>query len=409
LRVLIVSQYYWPENFRINDVAKTLVEKGIEVEVLTGKPNYPVGKVFDGYSGWGCQNEVHDGIRINRIPLIPRSNGGLRLALNYLCFILSGLLFSPWLLRSKKFDVIFVLGLSPILQAIPAIFLGWLKGYPVVLWVQDLWPESLLATGYVKNKYILKVVERVVRFIYRHVDLLLVQSEAFIEPVSALTFGTPVKYYPNSVDASFSAPTTVATPDVPGLGQAFSVMFAGNIGTAQAVEVILEAATLLKDHSDIEFVVLGDGSRRAWMLQEVKNRNLSNLHMPGRFPVETMPGFMRRASVLLVTLADQEIFAATVPNKIQAYMAVGRPIIACLRGEGSRLVVEAKAGLAVPAEDAVGLADAVLKLHGMSVLERELIGLQGQAYFRTHFDHDHLVEQLIGHLGSVLQKRKDIR
>jgi glycosyltransferase involved in cell wall biosynthesis len=218
-----------------------------------------------------------------------------------------------------------------------------------------------------------------------------------------------VKYYPNSVDASFSAPTTVATPDVPGLGQAFSVMFAGNIGTAQAVEVILEAATLLKDHSDIEFVVLGDGSRRAWMLQEVKNRNLSNLHMPGRFPVETMPGFMRRASVLLVTLADQEIFAATVPNKIQAYMAVGRPIIACLRGEGSRLVVEAKAGLAVPAEDAVGLADAVLKLHGMSVLERELMGLQGQAYFRTHFDHDHLVEQLIGHLGSVLQKRKDIR
>ena len=408
MRVLIVSQYYWPESFRINDVAKTLVEKDIEVEVLTGKPNYPRGIIFNGYRAWSCQSELHDGIRINRIPLIPRSNGGLRLALNYLCFILSGLLFSPWLLRSNKFDVIFVPGLSPILQAIPAIFLGWLKGCPVVLWVQDLWPESLSATGYVKNKFILKLVERVVRFIYRHVDLLLVQSEAFIAPVSALASGTPVKYYPNSVDASFSAPTTVAIPDVPGLGQAFSVMFAGNIGTAQAVEVIVEAATLLKDHSDIEFVVLGDGSRRDWMLQEAKNRNLSNLHMPGRFPIETMPGFMQKASVLLVTLADQEIFSATVPNKIQAYMAAGRPIIACLRGEGSRLVVEAKAGLAVPAEDAAALADAVLKLHGMSVMEREQMGRQGQAYFRTHFDHDHLVEQLIDHLGNVLQQRKNI-
>ncbi len=404
--MLIVSQYYWPESFRINDVAKTLVEKGIEVEVLTGKPNYPRGIIFDGYRTWGCQNETHNGIRINRIPLIPRNSGGLRLALNYLFFVLSGVFFAPWLLRGRKFDVIVVHGMSPILQAIPAIFLGWIKGCAVVIWVQDLWPESLSATGYVKNKFILKLVEQVVRFIYHRVDLLLVQSEAFISPVSALASGTPVKYYPNSVDESFSAPATVAIPDVPGLGQKFSVMFAGNIGTAQAVEVIVEAANLLKDHSDIQFVVLGDGSRRDWMLKEVIRRNLSNLHMPGRFPVETMPGLLQKASVLLVTLADQEIFAATVPNKIQAYLATGRPIIACLRGEGSRLVAEAKAGLAVPAEDPAALADAVLKFHGMSVVEREQMGRQGKAYYRTHFNHDHLVEQLIEHLRNVSQERE---
>jgi glycosyltransferase involved in cell wall biosynthesis len=408
LRVLILSQNYWPEDFRINDVAKTLAEKNIDIEVLTGKPNYPQGKFFNGYHWWGCQHEMHQGISIQRVPLLARGRGGVRLVLNYLSFIIFGLLFAPWLMRGKKFDVIFVPGLSPVLQALPAIFLGWLKGCPVVLWVQDLWPESLSATGYVKNKFILTSVERVVRFIYRHVDLLLVQSEAFIAPVSALASGTPVKYYPNSVDASFSEPTTVAIPDVPGLGQAFSIMFAGNIGTAQAVEVIVEAATLLKDHSDIEFVVLGDGSRRDWMLQEAKNRNLSNLHMPGRFPVETMPGFMQKASVLLVTLADQEIFAATVPNKIQAYMAAGRPIIACLRGEGSRLVVEAKAGLAVPAEDATALADAVLKLHGMSVMEREQMGRQGQAYFQAHFNHERLVEQLMDHFRNVSQERENI-
>lgn len=407
MRVSIVSQYYWPESFRINDVAKTLVKKGIQVEVLTGKPNYPRGKIFDDYRAWGFHREMHDDIHIHRIPLIPRAEGGLRLTLNYLCFIISGFMFAPWLLRGKKFDVIFVPCLSPVMQALPAIFLGWLKGCPIVLWVQDLWPESLSATGYVKNKFILKLVELVVRFIYRHADLLLVQSEAFIPPVSALASGTPVKYYPNSVDESFCVPTSEALPDLPGLCQGFTVMFAGNIGTAQAVEVIVEAAALLKDHSDIQFVVLGDGSRRDWMLQQANHRNLSNLYIPGRFPVETMPGLMQKASVLLVTLADQEIFAATVPNKIQAYMAVGRPIIACLRGEGSKLVVKAKAGLAVPAEDATGLADAVLKLYGMSVIEREEMGRQGQSYFRTHFDHDYLVEQLIDHLGNVVQQSRD--
>lgn len=404
MRVLIVSQYYWPESFRINDVANTLVEKGIEVEVLTGKPNYPRGKMFDGYRVWGAQHEMHDGVCIHRVPLIPRAVGGLRLALNYLCFILSGLLFAPWLLRRKQFDVIFVYGLSPILQAIPAIFLGWLKGCPVVLWVQDLWPESLSATGYVTNKYILKLVESVVRFIYRHVDLLLVQSEAFIAPVRVLASDTPVMYYPNSVDESFAVPTITVVSDVPGLGCGFSVLFAGNIGTAQAVEVIVEAATLLKNHSNIHFVVLGDGSRRDWMLQEVKKRNLSNLHMPGRFPVETMPGYMQMASALLVTLADQPIFAATVPNKVQAYMAAGRPIIACMRGEGARLVSEAKAGLAVPAEDAAALARAVLTLYGMPLLEREEMGRQGRAYFQAHFNHEHLVDQLIDHLRNVSKK-----
>jgi glycosyltransferase involved in cell wall biosynthesis len=408
LRVLIVSQYYWPESFRINDVAKTLVEKGIEVEVLTGKPNYPRGIIFDGYRAWSCQNEMHDGIRINRIPFIPRNRGGLRLALNYLCFVLSGLFFAPWLLRGRKFDVIFVYAPSPILQAIPAIFLGWLKGCPVVLWVQDLWPESLSATGYVKNKFILKLVERVVRFIYRHVDLLLVQSEAFIAPVSALASGTPVKYYPNSVDESFSVPTTVAVPDVPGLGRGFSVMFAGNIGTAQAVEVIVEAATLLKEYADIQFVILGGGSRREWMLEEAKNHGLTNLHLPGRFPVETMPGFMHKASVLLVTLADMPIFSATVPNKVQAYMAAGRPIIACLRGEGARLVIEAGAGLAVPAEDAPALADAVLRLYSMSIAERDEMGRQGRAYFQAHFNHERLVEQLMDHFRNVSQERENI-
>lgn len=401
MRVLTFSQYYWPENFRINDVAKSLLAKGIEVEVLTGKPNYPRGKLFAGYRAWKCQQEIYQNININRIPMVARGNGGWRLAVNYLSFVVSGLLFSPWMLRKKKFDVIFIYAPSPILQAIPAIFLGWVKGCPVVLWVQDLWPESLSATGHVRNRTVLKLVEQVVRFIYRHTDLLLVQSRAFEEPVRALASGTPVVYYPNSVDDSFAVPAKGELPSVAGLGEGFSVMFAGNIGTAQAVEVIVEAASLLKSYQDIHFVVLGEGSRWEWMRHETQKRRLGNMHLPGRFPVETMPGFMQKASALLVTLADQEIFKATIPSKVQAYLAAGRPILACLNGEGANLVTAAGAGLTVPAEDGQALANAVLQLYRMPLQEREAMGARGRLYYAEHFAHDRLVDQLIGHLRSV--------
>lgn len=409
MRVLIVSQYFWPESFRINDVAKTLLERGIEVEVLTGKPNYPRGEIFAGYCAWNCQRETHQGIDITRIPLLARGCSAVRLAGNYLSFVASGLLIAPWMLRGKKIDVIFIYAPSPVLQAIPAIFLGWIKGCPVVLWVQDLWPESLSATGHVQNLAILKLVRWVVRFIYGHVDLLLVQSRAFEARVRILAGNTPIAYYPNSVDDIFAQSACGEPPVVEGLDHGFPVMFAGNIGAAQAVDVIVEAATLLQEFPDIHFVVLGDGSSREGMLKQIQQRGLSNIHLPGRFPIETMPGFMQKASALLVTLANRPIFAATVPNKVQAYLASGRPIIACLNGEGARIVTEAGAGFATPAENARALADTILRLYRLPADEREKMGANGRQYYQKHFDHDHLIDELIGHLQAVQQGRKGIK
>jgi len=410
MKILIVSQYFWPESFRINDIVKSLGEKKRDLDVLTGKPNYPEGKIFSGYRFWGCQEQQWGNATIFRLPLIPRGErNAWRLICNYLSFIVSGVTLGPWLLRGKRYDVVFVYGTSPILQAIPAILIGWLKGCPVVVWVQDLWPESLPATGYVRNPFVIAAVRQVVRFIYRHTDLLLVQSRAFEAPVRDLALETPIVYYPNSVDDSFAMPATDESPPVEGLNEGFSVMFAGNIGAAQAVGVMVEAASLLKDYSDIHFVVLGDGSSRAWMLTEVQRRGLANLHLPGRFPVETMPGLMQKASALLVTLADQPIFAATVPNKVQAYMAAGRPIIACLNGEGARLVAESGAGLAAPAEDAKALADAILRLYRQSADERQIMGDNGRRYYQEHFNHDRLIDQLIGHLQAVTQSGKDVQ
>jgi len=382
VRVLVVSQYFWPESFRINAIVESLIERGIEVEVLTGKPNYPEGVIYSGYSAWGCQREQWKGATLYRAPLFPRGrNSHLRLLLNYLSFIFLGSACGSWMVRKRQYDVIFVYGLSPILLAIPALFIGWLKGKKVIIWVQDLWPQSLSATGYIRSRLMLGAVGKVVRFIYRGADLLLVQSRAFEAPVAALASGTPIVYYPNSVDDTFAIPATDETPQVEGLGEGFSVMFAGNIGAAQAVGVMVEAASFLKAHADIHFVVLGDGSCR---------------------------DEMQKASALLVTLANRPIFAATVPNKVQAYLAAGRPIIACLNGEGARLVAEAGAGLATPAEDARALADTILRLYQMPAGEREEMGVNGRRYYQEHFDHEHLVDELIGHLQAVSQGRKDI-
>lgn len=404
MRLLVVSQYFWPETFRINDVVRSLVERGVSVDVLCGKPNYPEGRLFPGYRAWGAHEENWSGAKLFRVPMCARgSRSAWHLALNYVSFVLSGSLFGPWLLRGNRYDVVFVHGLSPILVAIPAIIVSWLKGVRVVLWVQDLWPDSLAATGYVRNRAMLRVVERVVRWIYQQTDLILVQSRGFEAPVAALAPGKSIAYLPNSVDPMFSKfPVSESVVlQIEGLDDGFSVVFAGNVGAAQAVEVIVGAAELLQHHRDIHFVVVGNGSRWGWMCEQAETRNLENLHLPGRFPVETMPGLMQRAGALLVTLSDEPIFALTIPNKIQAYMAVGRPILASLNGEGARIVVEAGAGVGTPAGDARALADAVLKLYRMTGEERAQMGANGRRYFKSHFDHEKLMDELMMHLAAM--------
>jgi glycosyltransferase involved in cell wall biosynthesis len=402
MKLLLITQYFWPENFTINGVATSLIQQGIEVEVFTGKPNYPDGRLFPGYNLTGLEHEVHEGIKILRIPIVTRgARNRFRLALNYLSFIFFGILFGPWLLRRSQASVILVYCPSPLLQAIPALVISKLKRIPVVLYVQDLWPESLEATGYVKSRTLIKLVSWVVKLIYQSVDLILISSKPFEQSVRAFCKDTPIEYLPNSVDQGLSDPTSGDKPYLSVFDEGFSVVFAGNIGSAQAVQVIIEAAEQLEAYPSIKFVVLGSGSELEWMQREVSVKRLKNVHLLGRFPANAMPHLLSKASVLLATLADRPIFSLTVPNKIQAYMAVGKPIIACLNGEGARLVKEADAGLAVAAEDGAGLAAAILDLYYRPIGELETFGSNAKNYYHRNFHHDILVEQLVGHLKSV--------
>lgn len=402
-RILLVTQYFWPESFIINDIVRNLVEQGHEVVVATGKPNYPDGTIFDGYRAWGVQREIYLGnVEVLRVPLWPRGEGGARnLVLNYLSFVLAGLIFFPWLLRKREFDSILVFAPSPIIQAIPAIFLKWLKRAKLVLWVQDLWPESLLATGFVKKPYLLQVVGWVVKRIYRCCDTVLVQSRAFIDPVARYMDRSKIVYYPNSIDARSLGASMPAPEDLCEiLDRHFCVVFAGNLGTVQALDTLVQAAIQLRDDPDIRLVLVGSGSRLDWLKSQKQAHRLDNLVLPGRFKMDVMPQIYERASALLISLNDDEIFAQTIPSKTQAYLAAGRPIIACMNGEGARVVCEARAGLVSPAEKVLPLVESILAMKALGGVEREAMGKSGREYFESNFEMRRQVKILVELLAN---------
>jgi glycosyltransferase involved in cell wall biosynthesis len=398
MRVLIVTQYFWPESFRINDLATGLSERGHEVTVYTGKPNYPEGRYFPGYGFFARTREDYDGVRVIRAPLIPRgSSGRLGLAANFASFALLASLLGPFLCRGA-YDAILVYEPSPITVGLPAVVLKWAKRAPLLFWVQDLWPENLSATGMVRTKWVLDGVARFARFLYRRSDLVLVQSEAFTAPIRALGIdGRKILYYPNSAEAIYRpvAAGTAPPPGQPALPEGFRVMFAGNIGAAQDFDTILGAAELARGERDIHWTIVGDGRMHSWVESEIARRGLGGtVHLLGRHPMEAMPPLFAAADAMLVTLRNEPVFALTIPSKVQSYLACGRPIVAALDGEGARVVREAGAGVAVPAGDARALADAVVDLARRPRPEREAMGASGRRYFERHFERALLLGRL---------------
>lgn len=405
MKLLVVSQYFWPENFIVSDFVHKLAERGHEVTVATGKPNYPDGKVFAGYSAGGIVRERYmDKVDVVRVPIWPRrGGGGFNLAMNYLSFVFFGLLCFPWLLRSRSFDAIFVFAPSPITQVIPAILLKWLKRAHLAVWVQDMWPESLAATGFIRNGWLLKTIRLLVRWIYANSDTLLLQSKAFHEPVAEYAARGKLIYFPNSIDPDLPEGLADALPAElsNSLGQKFCVVFAGNIGKAQAVETLVQAAVLLQDQPEVCLVVVGSGSMLDWVRSQKALLKLDNLVLPGRFPAGSMPELFGKASALLVTLKSGGVLAHTVPSKIQAYLAAGRPIVAALQGEGGKVVAEAGAGMVCEPENPQALADCIRSMHALAPFERAAMGRSGRAYFDEHFDMNRQVVRLV----EILQAR----
>jgi len=399
VRVLVVSQYFWPESFRINEIVSDLVRRGHEVTVLTGVPNYPEGVVHPAFREQPSRFARYDGADIVRVPLLSRGKGNFRLALNYASFALSGAVLGPWRLRRRQFDVIFIFQVSPVTAAIPGLLLARLRRIPVMMWVLDLWPESLAAVGAVRSERVLALVGALVRRIYRGCDLILGQSRSFARSIAQrLGDASRFRYFPAWSEALFQkdlADVVPAPEVVPYMDGTFNVLFAGNLGEAQDFPSILDAAERLRDRADLRWLIVGDGRAADWLRAEIRRRGLSDrVQMLGRYPMDRMPSFFRAADALLVSLKAEPAFAMTIPGKVQSYLATGLPVVGMLDGEGARVISESGAGVVCASGDGAGLAAAVVKLAQLPGTEREALGARGRAYAAREFDRDTLISCL---------------
>ncbi|TRX34817.1 glycosyltransferase family 4 protein [Flavobacterium sp. ZT3R18] len=395
MRILIITQYFWPESFKINDLALGLKERGHEVSILTAIPNYPKGVFFQNYSFWKNNDEEWNGIKIYRSKIFSRGNGGIRLMLNYISFVFFCSLKVFFI--KEKFDKIFVYEPSPVTVGLPAIVASRKMKIPYYFWVQDLWPESLSAAGGIKNKYVLGFFDKITKMIYSNSKKVLVQSKGFADYINKQgDFLDKIIYYPNSAEKLYRPlePTAEYQSKLP---RGFKLLFAGNLGEAQGIGTLINAAKIVKESgAEVNWVFLGAGRQRENYINKVKKRGLeSNFHFLGAFPAETMPYFFSCADALIVSLKKDKIFSLTIPSKLQSYLACGKPILASLDGEGAKVVEESMAGFVSPSENIELFAANVIKLYNLSSESRNEMEGNALKYFKNEFEREMLIDRLI--------------
>lgn len=386
MKILIVTTHFYPENFKVNDVAFELKKRGHEVSVLTPIPDYPDGKYYKGYGIIKNRTEVLNGIRIYRSLVIPRHNGNSKwLALNYISYTIFSAISALGLGLFKRYDAIFVHETSPVMVGIPAIIIKKIQKIPMHFWVLDLWPESLSAAGGIKNPKILGLFEKLTRRIYEKSDSILIGSKGYKKSITQKgDFKNKIIFFPNWVEESLVQTSDDST--LPSFPDGFNIVIAGNMGDAQDLPHILNAAKILKN-TKINFIFIGDGRKKEFVKQFIEENGMQKqIICLGRYPLEKMPHFFNNADILFFALKDSPIFSLTVPSRLQAYMSSGKPIVAMINGEGANLIHEADCGWSVPAENSEKLAKLLLELSSTDPKILTAKGLNGKAYSETHFN-----------------------
>lgn len=399
MRLLIFTNHFYPETFRVNDIAFDRAQRGDEVTVLTGIPDYPEGHFHKGYSFFKKRIEYVNGVKVVHVPLIPRGNGNkIRMVLNYASSVFFFFFYGWYQALFHKYDAVFVHDTSPAFISLPAITVSKLQNIPLYHWILDMWPESLTAGGIQGGKiysYILKMMKR----IYMRDTEILITSHGFKSLL--MERGVPeekITYLPNWNDDAISDVDESVLPSLP---DGFIIMFAGNLGFAQNMENLLAAANELKDQKDIHWVFVGDGRKKPWMDDYVKEHQLEDtVHLLGRYPIETMGAFFKKADVMLVALNDVLVFNLTLPAKVQAYMAAGKPILASLCGEGADIIRDANCGWSVPSNDYKALANLVSEIARMDKNELAALGQNARTYYEQNFTR----ERCMGIIDKTLKK-----
>ena len=393
MKILIVCQFYYPEQFSITDVAKGLKEKGHEVFVVTGRPNYGYGKILDGYEK--VTDEVIDGIRVHRCPLKPRKKGRLSIIANYISFWRSSKRYLRHL--KEEFDVVYSMSLSPLISIVGGTLYAKKHHIRHVLHCLDLWPESTVVTKAVKKESLLyKLLFRWCRKIYRQLDEILISSPSF-ERYFRETLKidhVPISYVPQ--------PPQVAAPkEAIEYTHKTNIVYAGNIGTLQLVEQLVEAVDIARKQVDVCLHLIGMGARTDAVKAIIQQRNLSdNVIFHGIQPRNVTAGYYTNASAIVVTLTAQGTVGQTIPSKLNSGLSFGRPILACIQGDGRKTLEESGGAIFAKEETAESLAEAIVALGNMTSKEIEEIGQKNRAYFEAHYNCEKIIDQIENRLKN---------
>lgn len=395
-RILVVSQHYWPENFRITDICRGFVADGLAVDVLCGLPNYPQGEWFDGYRYTGPRRETHEGVALFRAGEIRRKgNTGARIFLNYISYPLTALCNLPRL-AGRRYDAVLCYNTSPVLMMLPAIVYAKLHRIPLTTYVLDLWPENLYSVLPVQNRVLRAVAAGVSHWLYRRSDRLIAMSPALGERLRAIAPRRTHTVIPQYCEDFYFTDTQDSTLSARFAGR-FNVLFAGNFSPAQDLGLLVSCAARLKaqGRTDIHFILVGDGMSRAALEAEIAAQALGDwFTLEGQRPVEDIPAYQTVADALFGALAKSDDLGLTVPAKITSYLAAAKPCLVAIDGEGARVVSEAGAGLTCPAGDDAALYENLLHLAALPPAARAAMGERGRAYCRQHFGRTALLAAL---------------
>ncbi len=408
MKLLVVSQYYWPEPFRITDICAGLRDRGWEIDVLTSLPNVPEGRFYDGY-GWFKRGEkVHDGIGVERVGVIRRGKSNpVRWALNCASFAVNSLFHLPRL-NKNGYDAVFVFNNSPVTKLLPANVFARHNRIPNVVYLLDIWPDSMFLLLGMKDAQregaFRRAVRGVCRRLYRGVDLMLISSEGFEGKLREMGLGMPVEFFPNFAEP-FDSAKGVVTRESLGVGESTRLIgFAGNIGPAQGLLGLVEAADIERG-SDIKYLIVGDGPELPTLKDEVEKRGLSDRFVfVGRVEPEAVPEYIAPCDATLVSLKDSGVLNLTVPAKLQTYMYAGKPIVASMNGAGAELVEKVGCGFTAPAEDSDALSQALERLCSTPREELERMGNAAREYCREHFDREELLDRLDMYLKRAVEE-----
>lgn len=396
MRILVITQYFWPENFRVNDLCNELQKRGNRVSVLTGLPNYPSGKLAKGYNFFNKKTEIWNEIKIFRSIVVPRGKGsGLMLILNYLSFAIFASIRVYFI--KEKFDRIIVYQLSPATVGLPGLIASKRFNAPMYFYIQDLWPESLTDAGNIKSNIILKLINKMMSFYYNNSTKILVQSKGFIEYLCEKGVDVDkIIYLPNTVEAYY-LPVEKNHHYQKYFPSGFNIVFAGNIGQAQDFETIIHAAKILKNKNiKINWIIIGEGRGKKNALELINQLRLSDcFYFIGSYPSNEMPYFFSFADALLVSLKKSLIFSLTIPSKLQSYLACRKPILGNIDGIGANIILESKSGLSSKSGNSELLAKNCEFLFNCSEDQLNTYSKNAYSYYKSEFARENVYNKLI--------------